>query len=377
MSTIPGSYIVKLKGHTQVPIEAHLAGVSGLMEAQTGASNHSKLVGRVNNLIGNMYHAEMPPTIVKLIQRMPEVEYVEQDSKVSGDWVQKNSTWGLERISKRGKVQYMPYGYNYHSEGDGVTVYVVDSGIMVDHPEFEGRAQFGARFEGENDLDESGHGTHCAGTIASKTYGVAKKANLVAVRVLDGESSGSTSGVIAGIAWAVKDRRGIKGNIISMSLGGSVSPALNDAVEAAISEGFVVVAAGGNNNRDACTKSPASAPNAITVAATDVNDYRASFSNYGKCIDIFAPGVEILSTWNDKKSKSISGTSMAAPHVAGLAATLLSKSPMPPLKLTQTILEMATKGAVQDPGQGSPNLLLYNNAFPKNSCRVSRIAPSI
>ncbi|KAI0241932.1 hypothetical protein L0F63_004005, partial [Massospora cicadina] len=134
---------------------------------------------------------------------------------------------------------------------------------------------------------------------------------------------------------------------------------------AAISEGFVVVAAGGNNNRDACTKSPASAPNAITVAATDVNDYRASFSNYGKCIDIFAPGVEILSTWNDKKSKSISGTSMAAPHVAGLAATLLSKSPMPPLKLTQTILEMATKGAVQDPGQGSPNLLLYNNAFPK------------
>ncbi|KAJ9066511.1 proteinase B [Entomophthora muscae] len=357
------SYLVKLRGQTRMEMHVHLASVARLFEKRSSESAIKAVFE-----MGNMYHVHMAAGIVQVIQAMSEVEYIEQDSIIQADSFQKNVTWGLERISKRGKVLGMSHGYTYYGDGEGVDVYVVDTGIMVDHPEFEGRARFGARFAGENDFDESGHGTHCAGTVASKSYGVAKKASLVAVRVLDENGSGTTSGVIAGLHWAMLDRQGTRGNVISMSLGGQVSLALNDMVDAAVQEGIVVVAAGGNNNDDACLRSPASALGAITVGATDINDARAFFSNYGSCIDIFAPGTAIMSTWNNGLTNSISGTSMAAPHVAGLAAILLSTG-TPRHQISEAIKQLAVKNAIYDAGSESPNLLANNGAQPRSKCR--------
>ncbi|KAJ9087052.1 hypothetical protein DSO57_1037070 [Entomophthora muscae] len=311
--------------------------------------------------LDSIYHAKLTSDVLEKVQALPEVEYIEKDSVVTINTVQTDSPWGLARISQKTKLAGSSYNYTYAADGTGVFVYVVDTGIMVDHPEFEGRARFGAKFAGRNNKDENGHGTHCAGTIGSKSYGVAKNATLVAVRVLDGSGSGTNSGVLSGINWVAGDKKGLKGNVISMSLGGGKSKAVNDAVEAAIKKGIVVVVAGGNDNDDACDYSPASAPNAITVAASDINDKRATFSNYGKCIDVFAPGVNIKSTWNDGAIKFISGTSMATPHVAGLAAYFLSQKSATPSQLAAKIVSLSSKNAITNPGSGSPNLFVYNN----------------
>ncbi|KAI0231094.1 hypothetical protein L0F63_007311 [Massospora cicadina] len=355
---IEGSYIVKLKEDARIRMEAHLDTVKGLFDSKAPGNS----IKSVYRNLGSLYHAEFSDETKDKVQALPEVELIEPDATVTIDAVQADAPWGLARISSRNKLTGSSYNYTYLGDGAGVTVYVVDTGIMVDHPEFEGRARFGKRFAGTNDLDENGHGTHCAGTIASKTYGVAKRSSLVAVRVLDRRGSGSSSGVLSGINWAVGDKRGKKGNIISMSLGGGKSKALNAAVEAATNKGLVVVVAGGNDNRDACNYSPASAPSAITVAASDINDRRAAFSNYGRCIDVFAPGVNIKSTWNNKGTNIISGTSMATPHVAGLAAYLLSKNHLSPDRLAAEINSLANKDAIVNPGSGSPNRLVFNNA---------------
>ncbi|KXN67949.1 hypothetical protein CONCODRAFT_29668, partial [Conidiobolus coronatus NRRL 28638] len=252
---------------------------------------------------------------------------------------QENAPWGLARVSQRDKLSGDSYTYNYKANaGEGVNVYVIDTGINIKHKDFEGRAVWGkTMIANATDEDENGHGTHCAGTVGGKTYGVAKKANLIAVRVLDGEGSGSNSDVMAGIEWAVKDERyGIewavkdsrpgKGKVISMSLGGIFSPTLDSVVNKAVDSGVVVVVAAGNDSLDACLYSPARASKAVTVGATNIKDERASFSNWGLCVDIFAPGQDIKSTWkgSDDATNTISGTSMACPHVAGLAATFIS-----------------------------------------------------
>lgn len=212
-----------------------------------------------------------------------------------------------------------------------------------------------------------GHGTHCSGTIAGKTYGVAKKAKLVAVKVLDANGGGTNSGIISGIQWVVNnanDQGNAAKSVLSMSLGGSYSKALNSAIASAVGSGVTVVVAAGNEDQDAANSSPASETSAITVGATDSTDTRASFSNYGEVLDVFAPGVDVTSAWigNPDATNTISGTSMACPHVAGLSAYLIGLGAGSPQEVVDQIKKLATKNAVQDIGSGSPNALAYNGS---------------
>ena len=259
--------------------------------------------------------------------------------------------------------------YLYCAEGgEGVDVYVIDTGTNIDHVDFEGRAFWGATIpENDEDEDGNGHGTHCSGTIAGKKYGVAKKANIYAVKVLRSNGSGTMSDVVKGVEWAVarhvnqveaaksgRGRKGFKGSAANMSLGGGKSVSLNLAVNAAVDAGIHFAVAAGNDNANSCRYSPASAEKAVTVGASTLSDERAYFSNYGTCNDIFAPGLNIVSTWRGSKyaTNTISGTSMASPHIAGLLAYYLSIQPssdsgyavaeITPKELKKTILSVAT-----------------------------------
>ncbi|KAF1984918.1 subtilisin-like protease [Aulographum hederae CBS 113979] len=265
------------------------------------------------------------------ITNLANVAYVEPDIVMTASALvtQPNPPYGLARISHKtaGATEYV-----YDSTaGEGTCAYIIDTGIFAAHPEFEGRAQFLANFVGDGlDMDGNGHGSHCSGTIGSKSYGVAKKANLYGVKVLGSDGSGSNAGVIEGIQYAASDfktRAGCaKGAVGSMSLGGTFSQATNDAVKAAVASGLFMAVAAGNNGLPAGLYSPASEATACTVGAVGADDKKASFSNFGNVVDIFAPGVDILSTWNGvngQLTNTISGTSMATPHVAGLAAYLL------------------------------------------------------
>jgi cerevisin len=255
---------------------------------------------------------------------------------------------GLARISHRPKLGFGTFTkYEYeHSGGEGVDVYVIDTGININHTEFEGRASWGRTIPADDtDEDNNGHGTHCAGTIASRKYGVAKSANVVAIKVLDSTGSGSMSNVIAGVIYAAEsaakksalaaaERKATgetkhKGSVANMSLGGGKSQALNDAVNAAVDSGLHFAVVAGNENRDACPFSPAGSEKAITVGASTLADERTFSSNHGRCVDIFAPGLNILSTWigSDSAMNTISGTSTASSHVSGLLAYLLSIYP--------------------------------------------------
>ncbi|ATZ54237.1 Bcser1 [Botrytis cinerea B05.10] len=300
-------------------------------------------------------------TIVEIANK-PEVAYIEKDQKVyaSALTTQSGSTWGLGRISHRAKGT-TSYIYDT-TAGSGVTVYVVDTGVYAAHSQFGGRASMGANFvSGSANTDENGHGTHCAGTIGGSTYGVAKAAKIVGVKVLDASGSGTNSGVISGIQW-VATNGGAK-SVLSMSLGGSYSAAVNSAVTSTVAAGVTVVVAAGNDNTNAANTSPASTPNAITVGAIDSNDARASFSNYGAVLDVFAPGVNVLSSWigSTSATNTISGTSMATPHVAGLAAYLIALEGLStPAAVVARIKALATANLITSPGSGSPNLIAYN-----------------
>ncbi|KAG8799148.1 serine protease [Serendipita sp. 411] len=296
------------------------------------------------------YAGSFSDKTVERIRAQPEVDYIEMDQVVwaSSMDTQKGAPWGLSRISHRPKLRFSTLGkYEYDSDGgDGVDVYVIDTGINIHHEEFEGRAKWGKTMPA-NDVDEdgNGHGTHCAGTIASRRYGVAKKANVIAVKVLGSNGSGSMSDVVGGVVWASAEAAKAaakaraeyiatgytthKGSVANMSLGGGKSRALDDAVNAAVDNGMHFAVAAGNDNRDACNYSPAGAEKAVTVGASTIGDDRAYFSNWGTCVDVFAPGLSILSTWIGSKSatNTISGTSMASPHTAGLLAYYLSLYP--------------------------------------------------
>jgi len=272
------------------------------------------------------------------------------------------SSWGLDRIDQR----TLPLNslISTSQNGFGVSAYIIDTGIRADHTQFGGRVTVGydAIGDGQNTNDCNGHGTHVAGTVGGSTYGVAPQVSLVAVRVLDCSGSGSTAGVIAGIDWATANHAAGVPAVANMSLGGGYSAALNTATQNAISDGITFAVAAGNSNADACSASPASTPNAITVGATSSNDARASYSNYGSCVDIFAPGSGITSSWNTSTTatNTISGTSMASPHVAGAAALLLSANPSStPAQVAAAMGSAATTGVVTDAGTGSPNRLLY------------------
>ena len=291
----------------------------------------------------------------KLLRTNPAVKSVEADRVVRVTGEQLSPPWGLDRLDQ----QSLPLNsrYSYQGSGSGVTAYVVDTGIDSTLSEFGGRVRLGWPSNAAQDCQ--GHGTHVAGTVGSSTYGVAKSVSLVSVRVLDCAGSGSNSTVIAGLDWIVSDHvAGVKA-VANMSLGGSSSSALNSAVDRVINDGIVMAVAAGNESVNACSKSPASTPAAITVAASNSSDYRASFSNYGSCVDVFAPGVSIRSTLNGGGNGTKDGTSMASPHVAGAAAVIWSVNPSySNTQVSNALLSGATPNKIYD-AMGSPNRLLY------------------
>lgn len=297
--------------------------------------------------------------------------------------VENGAPWGLARLSHRDSLSFGTFNKYLYAEdgGEGVDAYIIDTGTNVDHVDFEGRASWGQTIpENDSDSDGNGHGTHCSGTIAGKKYGVAKKANVYAVKVLRSNGSGTMSDVVLGVQWAAEAHvkkseeakkgkaKGFKGSVANMSLGGGKSKTLDDMVNAAVAAGVHFAVAAGNDNADACSYSPASAQNAVTVGASTLADERAYFSNYGKCTDIFAPGLNILSTWVGSKYavNTISGTSMASPHIAGLLAYYLSLQPtkesgfavpdITPKKLKKALISVATEDALTDIPSDTPNV---------------------
>ncbi|HLU29581.1 MAG TPA: S8 family serine peptidase [Glycomyces sp.] len=341
-NAIAGEYIVVM--------ESEFSTMSSEYDAQ--------IVDRFDSING--YLAEMSETEAAKVAADDQVAFVEQNRTVGIADVQHDPpSWGLDRIDQADLP--LDDAYEYLGDGSGVTAYIVDTGIRASHGEFTGRIGAGYDFvDGDtNPEDCNGHGTHVAGTVGGTEYGVAKEVTLVGVRVLDCSGNGTYAGVIDGIEWVGDNASGP--SVANMSLGGGYSAAINAAVESAIDAGVVFVAAAGNEDQNACNVSPASTPEAITVGATDSRDTRAYFSNYGSCVDLFAPGVGITSAWigSDSDSHTISGTSMAAPHVAGAAAVHLSLDPSASTDaVADWLTGNAVSGKVADP-QGSPNLLLH------------------
>ncbi|MDN3296920.1 S8 family serine peptidase [Streptomyces ficellus] len=312
------------------------------------------------------FSTTMPKARAAALATDPRVAYVEQNATVRLNATQTDATWGLDRVDQRNLP--LSTTYTYTTSAANVHAYIIDTGIRTSHGEFGGRAVVGTDTVGggQNGQDCQGHGTHVAGTVGGRTYGVAKAAKLVAVRVLDCNGSGTTAGVIAGVDWVTANA--VKPAVANMSLGGGASTTLDNAVKRSIASGVSYAIAAGNGNilglpENACNTSPARVPEAITVGATDKADKRASFSNYGTCLDLFAPGVGITSAWRtgDTATHTISGTSMAAPHAAGAAALHLSKHPTAsPAQVRDALVANATSGKVQNALIGSPNKLLYS-----------------
>lgn len=306
------------------------------------------------------FAAYLPPSAVNGLSRHPMIATIEPDGIMTASATQLNATWGLDRIDQRDLPLNGTYVYN--ADGSGVNSYILDTGIRSSHVDFGTRvaAGFTAINDGRGTSDCNGHGTHVAGTVGGATWGVAKNTQLVAVRVLDCRGNGTTSGVIAGVDWVAANHSDPA--VANMSLGGGASSTLDAAVEGAISSGVTFVVAAGNNNANACNYSPARVSSAITVGATTSSDAKASYSNYGSCLDIWGPGSSITSAWytNNSATKTISGTSMASPHVAGAAALYLQGNPGgSPANVANALMSNATTGKVTSAGSGSPNLLLY------------------
>ncbi|TFK50821.1 hypothetical protein OE88DRAFT_1659912 [Heliocybe sulcata] len=355
--TVNNSYIVMLKNELPTALmQNHLNFLQSVHEADPLQGEESGLRHVYDGHVKG-YAGHFTESTLDAIRSAPEVDYVERDQIVrtmevqsleSSLKTQKGAPWGLARVSHRKKLSFSTFQrYEYDTQGgEGVDVYIIDTGINVNHEEFEGRAKWGKTVP-QNDYDEdnNGHGTHCAGTIASRKYGVAKAAHVIAVKVLGSNGSGSMSDVVAGVVWAATEAKNKaeaalaefkatgktshKGSVANMSLGGGKSRALDDAVNRAVDAGMHFAVAAGNDNRDACQYSPAAAEKAVTVGASTLGDERAYFSNHGACVDIFAPGLNIKSTYigSTTATTTMSGTSMASPHTAGMLAYLLSLYP--------------------------------------------------
>ncbi|KAI6046372.1 peptidase S8/S53 domain-containing protein [Pisolithus marmoratus] len=437
--TIDNSYIVVFKEDVSPALMDNHLNFLQMAHASDSLLGSSVADGLRHIYDGGLkgYAGEFTEGVVEQIRRMPEVDFVEKDQVVRATVFnetivqQKGSPWGLARISHRPNMSMMKVA------GEGVDAYIIDTGINIEHEQFEDRAEWGLTVpRDDTDTDENGHGSHCAGTIASVKYGVAKRARVIAVKVLGSNGSGSMSDVIAGVEWALKSalekarkasaeraatgKSKHKGSVANMSLGGGKSNGLEIAVNRAVEQGVHFAVAAGNDDRDACKYSPAGADKAVTVGASTLGDERAYFSNYGKCVDVFGPGLNILSTYKGSRHAiaTLSGTSMASPHTAGLMAYLISiypsvtfnpmlskdaapsewndryasiyamaytvlprwlvaylplpefLAPVPsdditilsPKALKHALLELSSKDVIADVGEGSPNKLIFNNA---------------
>lgn len=352
---IPNQYIVVLKDDV-----ADVEGEAIRLSRNFGGDRNS---GHTYQRALKGFSVRMPEQQALRLAEDPRVEFIEEDGVVSLGATQTGATWGLDRIDQRDLP--LDTNYNFNSTGTGVRAYIVDTGIRSTHTQFGGRvvSGFTAINDGLGTNDGNGHGTHVAGTVGGSTYGVAKNVTLVAVRVLDSSGNGTNSGVIAGVDFVTSNHQAGEPAVANMSLGGGASSALDTAVTNAVNDGVTFAVAAGNENQNACNVSPARAPAAITVGSTTMSDARSSFSNFGTCVDIFAPGSSITSAWrtSDTATNTISGTSMASPHVAGVAALFLETNPTAsPATVTAAIINSSTPNKVSNAGTGSPNRLLFS-----------------
>ena len=347
---IDGDYIVVLKDDVADP----------LSKADEKALKHSARLKFKYDKALKGFAATLSPSALAALQADPDVAYIEQDQVVTISTTQSGATWGIDRIDQRNRP--LSGTYTYTTSGTGVRAYIIDTGIQTSHPQFGGRASAVYDALGGSGQDCNGHGTHVAGTVGSSTYGVAKNAYLRAVRVLNCSGSGTTSGVIAGINWVASNH--IKPAVANMSLGGGFSSSQNTAVNNLANAGVFIAVAAGNSNADACNSSPSSAANATTVASSTSTDAKSSFSNWGACVDVYAPGSSITSTWLNSGTNTISGTSMASPHVAGVAALYKSAFGDASFSTIRSwITTNATSGVITGNPSGTPNKLLYKSTL--------------
>ncbi|MFJ4281564.1 S8 family peptidase [Streptomyces massasporeus] len=351
-TAIKGSYLVTLK--KSAGLKASSAAGKGLVKEYGGS------VTKTFRTALNGYSATLSAAGARQLAADPAVASVEQNQRVTLAATQTNAPWGLDRVDQASLPLSGTYTYP-DSAGSGVTVYVIDTGVRITHQQISGRAAHGYdAVDGDNNAsDGNGHGTHVATTIAGTTYGVAKKAKIVGVRVLNNSGSGTTAGVIAGIDWVTRNHSGP--SVANMSLGGGASATLDTAVRNSIAGGVTYAVAAGNSSTTASSSSPARVAEAITVGATTSTDAKASYSNYGSALDIFAPGSSITAGWHtsDTATNTISGTSMATPHVAGAAAVhLAGHTSSTPAQVATALVNGAVTGKVTSAGSGSPNRLL-------------------
>jgi len=375
---IASSYIVKLNSDQSVTtLRQHIREMQTRLPREMETTSVYEALG--SNFLG--YAAKLTPRALETLLSDSRISYIEEDQEVSINVCnsQANPDWGLARVSNSNYNATGTFTFQYATNGDGVGVnaYIIDTGIYCENNEFVnkkvGTCTFGESFVytgiGSNKVkdttDGNGHGTHCAGTVAGITYGVAKEANLIAVKVLSDSGSGSTSGVIDGINWAAADATAKgKPSVANLSLGGGFSQANNDAVTALVAAGVTTAVAAGNDNADACNYSPASTPSAITVAASDKNNARATYSNYGTCVDIYGPGSAITSAWigSPSATNTISGTSMASPHIAGAAAKALSQNnALTPAQVTSQLIANSVSDQITGNKVNTPNLMVQSN----------------